>query len=53
MVLVVVYLARLIVLDAASPLVLGPALVAGVLSPAVYLWAGYALLARPSRSGMR
>ncbi|HEY7736484.1 MAG TPA: hypothetical protein VH813_06795 [Candidatus Limnocylindrales bacterium] len=36
-VLVVTWLGRLIVLDATSPFVLGPALVAGVLSPLFYL----------------
>lgn len=43
-VLVVTWLARLIVLDAASPLVLGPALVAGVLSPLFFLGLGAWLL---------
>jgi hypothetical protein len=38
--LIVTYLGRLIVLDAKSPFVLGPALVAGVLSPIVYLGLG-------------
>ena len=38
--LIVTYLARLIVLDANSPLVLGPALVAGVLSPILYFGIG-------------
>ncbi len=38
--LLVTYLGRLIVLDANSPFVLGPALVAGVLSPLVYITLG-------------
>lgn len=38
--LIVTYLGRLIVLDAKSALVLGPALVAGVLSPVLYLAVG-------------
>jgi hypothetical protein len=38
--LVATYLARLIVLDATSPIVLGLALAAGVLSPLVYLGLG-------------
>ena len=42
--LIVIYLARLIVLDAASPLVLVPALVTGfVASPVWYLWLGTSL----------
>jgi len=48
LVLVLTYLGRLIVLDATSPLVLGPALVAGVLSPAFYLGLGWWLLREPS-----
>jgi hypothetical protein len=43
-VLVVTWLARLIILDATSPAVLGPALVAGVLSPVFYLGLGAWLL---------
>jgi hypothetical protein len=43
-VLVVTWLARLIVLDATSLLVLGPALVAGVLSPVFFLGLGAWLL---------
>lgn len=43
-VLIVTYLGRLIVLDATSPLVLGPALVAGILSPLFYLGLGAWLL---------
>ena len=43
-VLVVTWLARLIVLDATSPLVLGPALVAGLLSPLFFLGLGVWLL---------
>lgn len=43
--LIVVYLARLIVLDASSPLVLGPAALAGlIVNPAFYLWLGRELL---------
>lgn len=38
--LIVTYLGRLIVLDAKSPFVLGPALVAGVLSPVLYVALG-------------
>jgi hypothetical protein len=39
--LVVLYLARLIVLDATSPLVLGPALLAGfIVNPVFYIWLG-------------
>jgi hypothetical protein len=38
------YLARLIVLDATSPLVLGPALLAGfIVNPAWYIWLGITL----------
>jgi hypothetical protein len=45
--LVLVYLARLIVLDPVNPLVLGPAAVEGfVLNPAWYVWLGLTL--RPS-----
>jgi hypothetical protein len=41
---VVLYLARLIVLDATSPLILAPALVAGfVVNPAFYVWLGLSL----------
>ena len=41
---IVLYLGRLIVLDATSPLILGPALVAGFLvNPAWYLWLGIVL----------
>jgi hypothetical protein len=43
-VLVVTWLGRLIVLDATSSLVLGPALVAGVLSPVFFLLLGVSLL---------
>jgi hypothetical protein len=43
-VLVLIYLARLIVLDATSMLVLGPALAGAVLSPIWYGWLGYLLL---------
>jgi hypothetical protein len=46
--LVVLYLARLIVLDPANPLVLGPALLTGfVLNPVLYGWLGYCL-SRPA-----
>lgn len=42
--LVVLYLGRLVVFDPASPLVLGPAVLAGfLLNPAWYLWLGVAL----------
>ncbi len=42
--LVVIYLARLIVLDAASPLVLGPAALEGfVVNPVWYIWVGLSL----------
>ena len=43
-VLVVTWLGRLIILDATSLLVLGPALVAGVLSPVFFLLLGAWLL---------
>lgn len=46
LVLVVTWLARLIVLDATSLLVLGPALVAGLLSPIFFLLLGFWLLGR-------
>lgn len=45
-VLIVTWLARLIVLDATSMLVLGPALVAGLLSPIFFLLLGSWLLGR-------
>jgi hypothetical protein len=46
--LVVVYLGRLIVLDATSPLILGPAALTGFLvSPIFYLWLGKELLGPP------
>jgi hypothetical protein len=45
-VLVVIYLGRLIVLDATSILVLGPALVGAILSPIWYGWLGWLLLKR-------
>jgi hypothetical protein len=45
-VLLATYLARLIVLDATSLLVLGPALVAGLLSPLFYLGLGLWFLSR-------
>jgi hypothetical protein len=49
--LVVVYLARLIVLDASSPLVLGPAALEGfVVNPAWYAWLGLALRGSASPS---
>jgi hypothetical protein len=42
--LVLLYLARLIVLDPTNPLVLGPALITGfVLNPLLYVWLGYRL----------
>jgi hypothetical protein len=43
-VLVVIYLGRLVVLDANSLLVLGPAVVGAVISPIWYGWLGYHLL---------
>jgi len=43
-VLVVIYLGRLVVLDANSLLVLGPAVVGAVISPIWYGWLGYLLL---------
>jgi hypothetical protein len=43
-VLLLIYLARLVVLDATSMLVLGPALAGAVLSPIWYGWLGYTLL---------
>jgi len=45
-VLILTWLGRLVVLDVTSPLVLGPALVAGVLSPIFYLALGRWLLGR-------
>ena len=42
--LVVIYLGRLIVLDANSMLVLGPAVLGAVISPIWYGWLGYHLL---------
>jgi len=46
--LIVIYLARLIVLDATSPLVLVPALVTGfVASPVWYIWLGLTLWRAP------
>jgi hypothetical protein len=44
LVLVVIYLGRLIVLDATSPLVLGPAVVGALISPIWYGWLAYLLL---------
>ena len=43
-VLVVIYLSRLIVLDAGSMLVLGPAVVGALISPIWYGWLAYLLL---------
>ena len=44
-VLIVIYLGRLIVLDPANPLVLGPAAVGGVIvGPVWYAWLGYTML---------
>jgi hypothetical protein len=41
---VILYLGRLIILDATSPLILGPALLAGfVVNPIFYVWAGLTL----------
>jgi hypothetical protein len=46
--LIVVYLARLIVLSPTSPLVLGPAALAGfIVNPAFYVWLGLWLRRRP------
>jgi hypothetical protein len=45
-VLVLIYLGRLIVLDATSILVLGPALIGAILSPIWYGWIGWLLLSR-------
>jgi len=50
-VLIVTYLGRLIVFEATSPLVLGPALIAGVLSPAFYVGLGWWFL-RGARPGV-
>jgi hypothetical protein len=42
--LVIVYLGRLIVLDAASPVIVGPALLAGfIVNPIFYIWLGLTL----------
>lgn len=49
--LILTYLARLIVLDANSPLVLAPALVAGVLSPILYLGIGLLFVRDGSSQG--
>ena len=51
-VLIATYLARLIVPDASSPLVLGPALIAGILSPLFYLGLGLWFLRGPTRTGL-
>ena len=52
--LIVVYLARLLVLDATSPLVLVPALVVGFLaSPIWYVWLGLSLLRNQTASAGR
>jgi hypothetical protein len=48
LVLILTYLSRLIVLDASSLLVLGPALVAGILSPLFYLGLGLWFLRGPA-----
>ncbi|HLG68948.1 MAG TPA: hypothetical protein VK009_00845 [Chloroflexota bacterium] len=46
--LLLIYLARLVILDAAHPAVLVPALIEGFLvSPVWYLWLGVSLLQRP------
>ncbi len=48
--LVMIYLGRLIVLDPSSPLILGPAALAGfIVNPAWYLWLGLSLLGRNRR----
>jgi hypothetical protein len=50
-VLVVIYLGRLIVLDPANPLVLGPAALGGiVVGPVWYAWLGYSLLSDARRA---
>ena len=49
--LIVVYLGRLIVLDASSPLILAPAALVGfVLNPIWYVWLGRGLIARGAAS---
>jgi hypothetical protein len=46
--LVVIYLGRLIVLDASSPLILGPAAIEGfIVNPLWYAWLGIAFLRAP------
>ncbi len=46
--LIIIYLGRLIVYDATSPLIVVPAAIAGlVVSPVWYAWVGYLLLRRP------
>jgi hypothetical protein len=48
--LVLLYLARLIVLDPTSPLVLAPAVLTGFLvNPALYLWFGICLIRLTTR----
>jgi hypothetical protein len=45
--LIILYLGRLIVLSATSPIVLGPALLNGfIVSPIWYLWLGLTMLRR-------
>ena len=47
--LVLIYLARLIILSASNPLVLGPAAIEGfIVNPAWYVWLGFALRRLPS-----
>jgi hypothetical protein len=52
--LVLIYLARLVILDASSPFVLGPAGLEGfVVNPAWYVWLGFALRREPTQTGER
>jgi hypothetical protein len=48
--LVVIYLGRLVILDPSSPLILGPAALAGfAVSPAWYVWLGLSMLGGDDR----
>ncbi len=52
--LVVIYLGRLIVLQAGSPLILLPAALAGfIVNPAWYIWLGLSLRSAPAAAGQR